>query len=91
MAKAAGSVATAVSEHERGVIQQGQHGTEERDPVGEGGGAQHPSRAGLLLGNDHAVFGEQAQRTAARIELDRGRYQLEKDDGRKRNNPARAT
>src|SRR5260370_1399658 len=68
VANGACSVATAVSEHERGVIHQGQDRAKERDPVSEGCGAQHPSRTLLFLGNDDAVFGEQAQRPAARIQ-----------------------
>src|SRR5437879_2085591 len=82
VAKAACSVATAISEHQRGVIQQGHYGTEEGDPVGEGGGTEHPARALLLLRINDAVLGKEAQRAPARVELDRGRHQLEEDDSR---------
>src|SRR2546428_2356445 len=61
VANAARSVATAISEHERGGGQQGQQGAEQRHPKPESGGPQHLASAVPFLRDDHARLRQQAK------------------------------
>src|SRR5207244_13030021 len=55
------SVVAPATQHQGGVVHEGQDGAKQCHPVGECGGPEHPARTLLLLGKDDAVLGEQAR------------------------------